>query len=74
MVSIKFMDESEDCHAPIKKDTRTMAAGGDTQDDRSHSYDRQELDPRADKVELRDVKIGVVHNQCSFRIIVTEKR
>ena len=51
-----------------------MAAGGDTKDDRSRDYDRQELDPRADKLEPRDVKLGIVHNQSSFRTIVTEKR
>ena len=51
-----------------------MATGGDTQDERSHDYDIQELDPRTDEFEPRDVKVGVVHNQCSFRVIVTEKR
>lgn len=51
-----------------------MAAEWDTQDDRSRDYDIQELDQRADKFEPRDVKLGVVHNQCSFRTIVTEKR
>jgi len=51
-----------------------MASGGDTQDDRSRDYDGQELDPRADKFESRDVKLGVVHDQCSFRTTVTEKR
>jgi len=51
-----------------------MAAGGDTQDDRSHDYERQESDSRANEFIPRDVKIGVVHNQCSFRVRVTEKR
>jgi hypothetical protein len=51
-----------------------MVAGGDTQDNCSHDYKRQESDSRADEFEPRDVKIGVVHNQCSFRIRVKEKR